>query len=127
MLDRVLNMPLEHILDHWPKFVINPFQVNVLSLYPLKTSGNLLFSDLFRTLGNWSLAWDRVNENSEKLYFVSVLEKIARAFGKRCFVKNFEKISFCLYFLFLCLINVRWLCEFFKNVIRKCKSSQKLI
>ena len=36
---------------------INPFCTNVLFLYPLKTSQNLWFSDVFREYRNGTLAW----------------------------------------------------------------------
>ena len=43
-------------LDFGPKNVLNPFSTNVALLYPLKTSENLWFSDVFRGYGKRSEA-----------------------------------------------------------------------
>ena len=42
-------------LDFGPKNVLNPFSTNVSLLYPLKTSENLWFSDVFRGYGSGTL------------------------------------------------------------------------
>ena len=42
----------------WFKFSINPFHVTDLFWYPLKTSENLWFCDVFRGYQKWSVAWN---------------------------------------------------------------------
>ena len=44
---------------------LNPFQANVPYLYPLKTSGNLWFSDVFRGYRKGTLAWNGLNRSKE--------------------------------------------------------------
>ena len=43
----------------------NSFQVNVLFLYPQKTSEKLWFSDVFRGYRKGTLAWYRLNKTTE--------------------------------------------------------------
>ena len=61
---------------------INSFQVNVLFLYTLKTSGNLLFSDIFRGYTNQTLAWNSRSSHPELFCQKGVLKNFKKFTGK---------------------------------------------
>ena len=59
----------------------NLFQVNVVFLYPLKTSENLWFSDVFRGYRKGTLTWNGLIKQDSKLFgsFIAIPEKLIKA------------------------------------------------
>ena len=82
---------------------INPFHVNVLFLYLMKTSENLSFSDFFRGYRNRTLAWKGLmcyKIKEMKRYFVEIYP-INKTYGTMTFyIKHHENLSFFIWFVF---------------------------
>ena len=68
-------------MEHW----VNPYSPNVTFLYPLKTSENRRFSDIFRgyrnvTLEEYELKWVKSNRFQEPLNYAKWKLKILKIY-----------------------------------------------
>ena len=57
---------INRALLHFSIYCLNPSQATVLFLYPMETSQNLRFSQLFREYGNGTMAWDGWNNKGRR-------------------------------------------------------------
>ena len=72
-------------------FIFNPFHATDFFLYPLKTSENLRFSDIFRGYRERPVTWNGLKAFVELIFFLreSVFTELFSQFYKICFL-NFK-------------------------------------
>ena len=76
------------ILNHKNLKIFHPFQGNVPFLYPLKTSKNQRFSDVFREYRNKKLAWNELP--NEFTFITGILRSQSLDYTKTFLILNFS-------------------------------------